>query len=219
MVEDSPPPSSSPCWRRTQLPDQITLIPPSRPCRLTPHPSPSTPRSSLRFCSRVSDSPVPRTTRVRFFLPLSGSNGLVLSQKLIGEALSPLPVGSGDNVGEMRLQSDFLISRDPRTACAWQGFVDEQVKMAIAFRAAMAKLALVGQDTSKFVDCSEVVPNPVAPTRLQALYVYLCPLIGFFFYRLCSFPATKTKADLQLSCNSPFPSLATAVGASETIIP
>ena len=35
-----------------------------------------------------------------------------------GEALSPLP-------GEFRLQSDFAIARDPRTACEWQSFVSK----------------------------------------------------------------------------------------------
>ena len=33
-----------------------------------------------------------------------------------GEVESPLP-------GELRLQSDFLIARDSRTACEWQSFV------------------------------------------------------------------------------------------------
>jgi len=35
-----------------------------------------------------------------------------------GEVLSPL-------AGEMRLQSDFRISQDPRTACFWQAMVSE----------------------------------------------------------------------------------------------
>ena len=33
--------------------------------------------------------------------------------------------------------------------------------MASAFKAAMAKLAVNGQDSSNFIDCSEVVPDPV----------------------------------------------------------
>jgi manganese peroxidase len=32
--------------------------------------------------------------------------------------------------------------------------------MAKAFRDAMAKLAVLGQDISKMVDCSEVIPEP-----------------------------------------------------------
>ena len=35
-----------------------------------------------------------------------------------GEVLSPYP-------GELRLQSDALLARDPRTACEWQSFVSE----------------------------------------------------------------------------------------------
>jgi hypothetical protein len=32
--------------------------------------------------------------------------------------------------------------------------------MNIAFKAAMSKLAVLGQDTSKMVDCSDVIPVP-----------------------------------------------------------
>ena len=32
--------------------------------------------------------------------------------------------------------------------------------MAFAFRNAMAKLAVLGQDTSHMIDCSEVIPEP-----------------------------------------------------------
>ncbi|KIJ37320.1 class II peroxidase [Sphaerobolus stellatus SS14] len=118
-----------------------------------------------------------------------------------GEVESPLPLGSGDNVGELRLQSDFALARDPRTACTWQGFVNEQDLMANAFRAAMAKLAVVGQDSSKFIDCSEVIPVP-KPNPTPAF-----------------FPTTKSRADLQQACPQPFPSLTTLPGTTETIIP
>ncbi|KIJ46493.1 class II peroxidase [Sphaerobolus stellatus SS14] len=119
-----------------------------------------------------------------------------------GEVEFPLPVGQGLNVGEMRLQSDFALARDARTACTWQGFINEQEKMANAFQAAMAKLAVVGQDSSKFIDCSEVVPIPVPAVRKPT-----------------TFPATKTKKDIQQACPLPFPNLATDPGAHETIIP
>ena len=56
----------------------------------------------------------------------------------------------------------------------------------------MAKLAVVGQDTSKMIDCSEAVPVPVPPVAKQA-----------------TFPAGTGPELLQLACNSPFPSLAT----------
>jgi len=120
-----------------------------------------------------------------------------------GEALSPLPIGSAKNVGELRLQSDFLLARHPETACTWQGFINEQAKMMSAFKAAMAKLAVVGQDTKYFVDCSEVIPAATPPLSKPA-----------------TFPATKTMADIEQACAaSPFPSLATDPGATETLIP
>jgi manganese peroxidase len=62
----------------------------------------------------------------------------------------------------MRLQSDFAISRDNRTSCLWQGMINNQNKMITEFAAAMAKLQVLGQDTSKLIDCSDVVPTPAA---------------------------------------------------------
>ncbi|KAF8583233.1 class II peroxidase [Ramaria rubella] len=120
-----------------------------------------------------------------------------------GEVSSPLPIGEGDNVGELRLESDFLLARDPRTACTWQGFVNEQEKMANAFKAAMAKLAVNGQDTKNFIDCTEVLPPPTPAVKKPA-----------------TFPATKTRKDIEQACfASPFPNLASDPGAQETIIP
>ncbi|KAF8528403.1 manganese peroxidase [Hysterangium stoloniferum] len=101
---------------------------------------------------------------------------------------SPLPIGRGTSVGELRLQSDFAISRDPRTACTWQGFINQQQKMAAAFQAAMAKLAVNGQNTSNFIDCTEVVPDPVPANGKPA-----------------SFPSTKSQADIQQACSDPSP--------------
>lgn len=49
---------------------------------------------------------------------------------------------------------------DPRTACTWQSYVNNQDRMTKAFADAMAKLAVVGQDTSNLIDCSEVIPEP-----------------------------------------------------------
>ncbi|KAF8577163.1 class II peroxidase [Ramaria rubella] len=120
-----------------------------------------------------------------------------------GEVESPLPLGEGDNVGEMRLESDFNLARDPRTACTWQSFINKQEKMANAFQAAMAKLAVVGQDTKNFIDCSDVVPVPVPATGKPATY-----------------PATKTRKDIEQACNAtPFPNLRSDKGAQETVIP
>ncbi|KAF5391594.1 hypothetical protein D9757_002545 [Collybiopsis confluens] len=126
-----------------------------------------------------------------------------------GEVASPLPLGQGKSVGEIRLQSDLALARDPRTACFWQGMItyhffpiDEEVLMAARFKAAMAKMAIIGHDAKDLVDCSAVVPKPVAALKIPAMY-----------------PATKSFRDVQQACPSPFPSLSTAPGAEETIIP
>ncbi|KAF8520049.1 manganese peroxidase [Gautieria morchelliformis] len=120
----------------------------------------------------------------------------------IGEALSPLPLTVGADIGEMRLESDFLIARDSRTACTWQGFINEQDEMSSAFAAAMAKLAVIGNDILTLTDCSDVIPIPVPASGKPATY-----------------PATKSQADIQQACILPFPSLATDPGATETPIP
>ncbi|KIJ56380.1 class II peroxidase [Sphaerobolus stellatus SS14] len=119
-----------------------------------------------------------------------------------GEVMSPLPLGSGKNVGELRLQSDFALARHPATACTWQSFINEQELMSASFKAAMAKLAVVGQDTRRMIDCSEVVPLPKPATRKA------------------SFPATKTRKDVQQACLFlPFPNLPTDAGPVQTFIP
>jgi manganese peroxidase len=91
----------------------------------------------------------------------------------------------------MRLQSDFALARDSRTACAWQGFVNQQEFMASSFKAAMSKLAILGHNRATLIDCSDVVPTPKPAVNKPA-----------------SFPATTGPQDLQLTCTSQaFPSL------------
>ncbi|KAF8527344.1 manganese peroxidase isozyme 3 [Gautieria morchelliformis] len=85
-----------------------------------------------------------------------------------GEVESPLPLTVGADIGEMRLQSDFAFAHDSRTACTWQGFVDEQQAMANAFKNAMAKMAIIGNQRSALVDCSDVVPQPVPASGKHA---------------------------------------------------
>ncbi|KAA1474286.1 manganese peroxidase 2 [Dentipellis sp. KUC8613] len=105
-----------------------------------------------------------------------------------GEVESPLK-------GEMRLQSDSELARDSRTACLWQGFVNEQEKMVTAFKSAMAKLAVTGQDTTSMVDCSELIPTPPPPKGTAHL------------------PAGLTHNDIEQACAStPFPTLPTDPG-------
>ncbi|KAF9475957.1 manganese peroxidase 1 [Pholiota conissans] len=112
-----------------------------------------------------------------------------------GEVLSPL-------AGEMRLQSDFAISQDPRTACFWQAMVNDQNRMVTEFKDAMAKLQVLGQNTRKLVDCSDVVPVPQ-------------PFAGPI-----KFPASFSNKDLQLACkNVRFPNIATVAGPAPTVAP
>nr|AAB03480.1 manganese dependent peroxidase precursor MnP13-1 [Gelatoporia subvermispora]AAC05222.1 manganese peroxidase precursor [Gelatoporia subvermispora] len=124
-----------------------------------------------------------------------------------GEVASPLPFGDtstgGNDTGMMRLQSDFALARDERTACFWQGFVDQQDFMAQSFQAAFEKMAILGSNAADLINCSAVVPQSVGPVTVPA-----------------TFPATTGPQDLQLNCTSEtFPSLSIDPGATETLIP
>jgi hypothetical protein len=49
---------------------------------------------------------------------------------------------------------------DPRTACYWQRNIEDEDYMVSSFKIQMAKLAVLGQNTAKLIDCSEVIPVP-----------------------------------------------------------
>ncbi|OCB89393.1 manganese peroxidase 2 [Sanghuangporus baumii] len=113
------------------------------------------------------------------------------------EVESPIP-----DSREMRLQSDFALARDPRTACEWQSMVDNQQPMSDNFRSSMIKLANIGQDVSKLVDCTEVLPIPSPLVKQHA-----------------TFPAGTSQADVAQACSaSPFPPLSADSGP-QTVIP
>ncbi|KZV79561.1 lignin peroxidase isozyme Lip4.65 [Exidia glandulosa HHB12029] len=113
-----------------------------------------------------------------------------------GEVQSPLE-------GEFRLQSDAAFARDRRTACTWQSFINNQALMASRFSAAMAKLAVLGQNTRTLVDCTEVIPAAPAAKGRTAII-----------------PAGKKRADIEASCpTAAFPALPTATGAQTTVAP
>jgi len=61
---------------------------------------------------------------------------------------------------KIRINSDAALSQDPRTAQIWSFFINHQTAMVNAFSNAMARLAVTGQDTSKMIDCSAVIPQP-----------------------------------------------------------
>ncbi|KAJ7060143.1 putative versatile peroxidase [Mycena amicta] len=112
-----------------------------------------------------------------------------------GQAESPLH-------GEMRLLSDSNLARDSRTACTWQSFAGNQALMQSAFRAAMAKLAVIGQNTAKMIDCSDVIPVPK-------------PVVG-----TPHLPAGKTMNDIEQACGSaPFPTFTANPGPATAVPP
>ncbi|KJA16269.1 class II peroxidase [Hypholoma sublateritium FD-334 SS-4] len=105
--------------------------------------------------------------------------------------------------GTVRLQSDGLLARDPRTACTWQSFVNEQSKMAAAFGAGVLKLSFLGQNERELTDCSEVIPA-AKPANFGP----------------ATFPPTKSIRDIDLSCDEArFPDLRTEPGPAVTIAP
>ncbi|KAF8889952.1 heme peroxidase [Infundibulicybe gibba] len=113
-----------------------------------------------------------------------------------GEAMSPIR-------GEFRLQSDAAIARDPRTACRWQSFILNEPLMSSAFRNAMAKMAVLGQNPASLVDCSEVIPPP-----------------AFSIPQIAHLPPGKKLQDLELSCHLiALPFLSANPGPSITIPP
>jgi len=113
-----------------------------------------------------------------------------------GEVESPI-------AGELRLQSDSELARDSATACLWQANVNNQAAMARSFQQAFLKMGLVGQDVSKMVDCSDVIPAPppISASQAQAF-----------------FPPGLTIHDIEQACaTTPFPNLPSAPGAAETV--
>ncbi|KAJ7443556.1 heme peroxidase [Mycena latifolia] len=112
-----------------------------------------------------------------------------------GEVVSPL-------AGEFRLQSDFALARDPRTACEWQSFIASHSTMTTKFRAAMSKMATLGQIREFLTDCSDVIPVPMPLTTKPFL------------------PAGKTRKDVQAACKaSPFPVLTAQPGPATSVAP
>lgn len=81
--------------------------------------------------SAVPFDTTPFTFDSQVFLEvLLKGNGFPGEQTTPGaEAQSPLAAE-----GQMRLHSDFLVSRDPRTACFWQEMINQQAHMAASFK-------------------------------------------------------------------------------------
>ncbi|KAI0783499.1 Mn peroxidase MNP3 [Abortiporus biennis] len=112
-----------------------------------------------------------------------------------GEVESPLR-------GEIRLQSDSELARDSRTACEWQSFVNNQAKIQSAFKAAFAKMTILGHSPDSLIDCSDVVPVPKPNTKAA------------------TFPAGLSNADIEQACaTTPFPTLASDPGPVTSVAP
>ncbi|KAF7323448.1 Peroxidase [Mycena chlorophos] len=107
-----------------------------------------------------------------------------------GEVQSPFK-------GEFRLQSDWALARDSRTACRWQGYINDQPTMATRFSAAMAKMALLGQNPNALTDCSDVIPAPTLSAP-----------------KVATMPQGKTVADLDWTKCPASPSTSTSNGGS-----
>nr|BAE79812.1 manganese peroxidase 1 precursor [Spongipellis sp. FERM P-18171] len=112
-----------------------------------------------------------------------------------GEVESPLQ-------GEIRLQSDFELARDSRTACEWQSFVNNQRKLTNRFQAVFTKMTVLGNDVNSLIDCSELIPEPPA------------------FTGSATFPAGFSVNDVEQACEAtPFPTLATDPGPVTSVAP
>ncbi|TFK62890.1 fungal versatile peroxidase from pleurotus Eryngii [Pluteus cervinus] len=104
--------------------------------------------------------------------------------------------------GTLRLQSDFEIAHDPRTACTWQEFATNQPLMASKFGPAVLKLSFLGQDPAKLTDCSELIPQPPALKDVP------------------EFPPGQFLSDIQASCDvARFPDLPTQPGPPLDVAP
>ncbi|KAG7449783.1 manganese peroxidase 1 [Guyanagaster necrorhizus] len=109
-----------------------------------------------------------------------------------------------DVEGEMRLQSDSELARDPRTACEWQSLMTDHTKLQQVFKAAMLKLSILGHNENDLVDCSDVIPIP--PPLPSNAGPHL--------------PPNTTLKDIQAACAAtPFPHLTALPGPSTSISP
>ncbi|KII86318.1 hypothetical protein PLICRDRAFT_43914 [Plicaturopsis crispa FD-325 SS-3] len=113
----------------------------------------------------------------------------------INQGQAKSPVG-----GEIRIESDQFISRDPRTACEFQSMATDQAKMQSKFAAAMVKMSVLGHTIDKLTDCSEVIPTPAAVATRPHL------------------PAGKHMRDIEPACSAtPYPTLTADKGPATTV--
>ncbi|KAH9848375.1 manganese peroxidase 2 [Lenzites betulinus] len=169
-------------------PEEVVALLASHTIAAADHVDPTIPGSPFDSTPELFDTQFFIETQLRGTLfPGTGGNQ--------GEVESPLH-------GELRLQSDSELARDSRTACEWQSFVNNQAKLQSAFKAAFAKMTVLGSNVDDLVDCSEVVPTPPAPASTA------------------HFPAGLSNADIEQACAStPFPTLPTDAGPVTSVAP
>ncbi|KAK7052089.1 peroxidase [Favolaschia claudopus] len=169
-------------------PEEVVALLASHTIAAADHVDPTIPGTPFDSTPGVFDTQVFIEVQLRGTLfPGTGGNA--------GEVESPLE-------GEIRLNSDASLARDSRTACAWQSFVGQQAKMQNEFKAAMAKLAVIGQDSSKLVDCSDVIPVPK-------------PVVG-----TPHLPAGASMKDIEQACaTAAFPTLTAQPGPATSVPP
>nr|AAT90350.1 manganese peroxidase isozyme precursor [Trametes versicolor] len=168
--------------------DEVVALLASHTIAAADHVDPTIPGTPFDSTPELFDTQFFIETQLRGTLfPGNGSNQ--------GEVMSPLH-------GELRLQSDAELARDARTACEWQSFVNNQAKLQSAFKAAFAKMTVLGQNTRELIDCSDVVPTPPAPASAA------------------HFPAGLTHRDVEQACRqTPFPALRTDPGPATSVVP
>jgi len=125
--------------------------------------------------------------------PTDGATEVTIEPGVVGTAIN----------GTIRLQSDFELARDPRTACTWQSFALDHQLMIDSFSAAFFKMGLIGQaGNKKLIDCSSVIPQPPA------------------LKDVIEFPPGQFVQDIDQSCHHPeFPKLPTAPGPPLDVSP
>ncbi|KAJ7097576.1 manganese peroxidase 3 [Mycena epipterygia] len=169
-------------------PEEVVALLSSHTIAAADHVDPSIPGTPFDSTPSIFDTQVFIEVQLRGTLfPGTGGNQ--------GEVESPLE-------GEIRLQSDAGLARDSRTACTWQEFATDQKGMQTKFKAAMMKLATIGQDVSSLIDCSDVIPVPK-------------PVVG-----TPHLPAGLNMNDIEQACaTAAFPTLTAQPGSVTSVAP
>ncbi|KAJ7863943.1 putative peroxidase [Mycena olivaceomarginata] len=125
-------------------PEELVNLLASHSIAVQEHVDPTIPNTPFDLTPGIFDNNFYRDTLLPGFI----TPGSTLHS---GQVLSPFK-------GEFRLQSDFALSRDLRTAGRWLLLSLDPFLMASSFATSMAKMALLGQNPGILHDCSEIIP-------------------------------------------------------------